>query len=156
MVLAVLEAHCGVKLSTYDVYLNVAGGLRSRNPPPTLPRGGAGVLAGECTAAPDASISARSRCRCDSPGGPDLGRLKKRPNSALAARCCPNRPAARRWRFGPFAQSGRRIDQSGGRNRRARVSQREQGQFRSGPILTLHPDLAGNLANVRIKDRSQI
>src|SRR5207244_5131163 len=28
MVLAVLEAHCGVKLSGYDVYLNVAGGLR--------------------------------------------------------------------------------------------------------------------------------
>src|SRR6202522_2054064 len=28
MVLAVLEAHCGVKLSGYDVYFNVAGGLR--------------------------------------------------------------------------------------------------------------------------------
>jgi DNA repair protein RadA/Sms len=28
MVLAVLEAHCGVKLGGHDVYLNVAGGLR--------------------------------------------------------------------------------------------------------------------------------
>ena len=28
MVLAVLEAHCGVRLSGHDVYLNVAGGLR--------------------------------------------------------------------------------------------------------------------------------
>jgi DNA repair protein RadA/Sms len=28
MVLAVLEAHCGVRLSAHDVYLNVAGGLR--------------------------------------------------------------------------------------------------------------------------------
>src|SRR5262249_23136537 len=28
MVIAVLEAHCGVRLSTHDVYLNVAGGLR--------------------------------------------------------------------------------------------------------------------------------
>src|SRR5581483_8360285 len=32
MVLAVLEAHCGVRLSTYDVYLNVAGGLRIQEP----------------------------------------------------------------------------------------------------------------------------
>jgi DNA repair protein RadA/Sms len=37
MVLAVLEAHCGVKLSGHDVYLNVAGGLRIRNPRPTSP-----------------------------------------------------------------------------------------------------------------------
>ncbi|HWH48346.1 MAG TPA: DNA repair protein RadA, partial [Burkholderiales bacterium] len=32
MVLAVLEAHCGVKLGGYDVYLNVAGGLRINEP----------------------------------------------------------------------------------------------------------------------------
>ncbi len=32
MVLAVLEAHCGVNLSGYDVYLNVAGGLRIKEP----------------------------------------------------------------------------------------------------------------------------
>jgi DNA repair protein RadA/Sms len=32
MVLAVLEAHCGVKLSGYDVYFNVAGGLRIQEP----------------------------------------------------------------------------------------------------------------------------
>jgi DNA repair protein RadA/Sms len=32
MVLAVLEAHCGVRLSTHDVYLNVAGGLRIVEP----------------------------------------------------------------------------------------------------------------------------
>src|SRR6187551_135517 len=32
MVLAVLEAHCGVKLSGYDVYLNVAGGLQIQEP----------------------------------------------------------------------------------------------------------------------------
>jgi DNA repair protein RadA/Sms len=32
MVLAVLEAHCGVRLSGYDVYLNVAGGLRIQEP----------------------------------------------------------------------------------------------------------------------------
>jgi DNA repair protein RadA/Sms len=32
MVLAVLEAHCGVRLSNHDVYLNVAGGLRIQEP----------------------------------------------------------------------------------------------------------------------------
>jgi DNA repair protein RadA/Sms len=32
MVLAVLEAHCGVRLSGHDVYLNVAGGLRIAEP----------------------------------------------------------------------------------------------------------------------------
>src|SRR6202012_4849664 len=32
MVLAVLEAHCGGKLSGHDVYLNVAGGLRIQEP----------------------------------------------------------------------------------------------------------------------------
>jgi DNA repair protein RadA/Sms len=32
VVLAVLEAHCGVKLGGHDVYLNVAGGLRIQEP----------------------------------------------------------------------------------------------------------------------------
>ena len=32
MVLAVLEAHCGVKLGGHDVYLNVTGGLRIQEP----------------------------------------------------------------------------------------------------------------------------
>ena len=32
MVIAVLEAHCGVKLGGYDVYLNVAGGMRIQEP----------------------------------------------------------------------------------------------------------------------------
>jgi DNA repair protein RadA/Sms len=32
MVLAVLEAHCGMRLASHDVYLNVAGGLRIAEP----------------------------------------------------------------------------------------------------------------------------
>ena len=32
MILAVLEAHCGVRLGNHDVYLNVAGGLRISEP----------------------------------------------------------------------------------------------------------------------------
>jgi DNA repair protein RadA/Sms len=51
MVLAVLEAHCGVKLSGYDVYLNVAGGLAaSRSPRPT--RGGRPRLVSSLVNAP--------------------------------------------------------------------------------------------------------
>ena len=37
MILAVLEAHCGVKLGSHDVYLNVAGGIPAyRSLPPDL------------------------------------------------------------------------------------------------------------------------
>ena len=32
MLIAVLEARCGVRLSAHDVYLNVAGGLRLNEP----------------------------------------------------------------------------------------------------------------------------
>ncbi len=32
MILAVLEAHCGVRFSQHDVYLNIAGGLRIQEP----------------------------------------------------------------------------------------------------------------------------
>jgi DNA repair protein RadA/Sms len=32
MILAVLEAHCGVRLGQHDVYLNVAGGMRIQEP----------------------------------------------------------------------------------------------------------------------------
>ena len=32
MVLAVLDAHCGVKLGSHDVYLNIAGGLKINEP----------------------------------------------------------------------------------------------------------------------------
>ncbi|MDP3527043.1 MAG: magnesium chelatase domain-containing protein, partial [Hoeflea sp.] len=32
MILAVLEAHCGVRLGSHDVYLNIAGGYRITEP----------------------------------------------------------------------------------------------------------------------------
>ncbi|WP_370931127.1 DNA repair protein RadA [Bartonella sp. DGB1] len=32
MILAVLEAHCGIKLSNYDIYINVAGGYKIQDP----------------------------------------------------------------------------------------------------------------------------
>jgi DNA repair protein RadA/Sms len=50
MVLAVLEAHCGVKLSGHDVYLNVAGGLRIVEPAADL--AAAAALVSSLTHAP--------------------------------------------------------------------------------------------------------
>jgi DNA repair protein RadA/Sms len=53
MVLAVLEAHCGVRLGGHDVYLNVAGGMRIQEP------------AGDLAAAAALGLVA---CECPSPG----------------------------------------------------------------------------------------
>jgi len=50
MVLAVLEAHCGVRLGGHDVYLNVAGGLRIQEPAADL--AAAAALVSSLTAAP--------------------------------------------------------------------------------------------------------
>jgi DNA repair protein RadA/Sms len=50
MVLAVLEAHCGVKLSGHDVYFNVAGGLRIQEPAADL--AAAAALVSSLTNAP--------------------------------------------------------------------------------------------------------
>src|ERR1700746_1548594 len=50
MVLAVLEAHCGVRLSGHDVYLNVAGGLRIQEPAADL--AAAAALVSSFTEAP--------------------------------------------------------------------------------------------------------
>ena len=64
MVLAVLEAHCGVRLSGHDVYLNVAGGLRIQEPAADLAAAAALVSSlpmRHCR--PMRSISERSRFR---------------------------------------------------------------------------------------------
>src|SRR5215216_875263 len=50
MVLAVLEAHCGMRLSSHDVYLNVAGGLRIQEPAADL--AAAAALVSSLTGAP--------------------------------------------------------------------------------------------------------
>jgi DNA repair protein RadA/Sms len=50
MVIAVLEAHCGVRLSGHDVYLNVAGGLRIQEPAADL--AAAAALVSSLTNAP--------------------------------------------------------------------------------------------------------
>ena len=50
MVIAVLEAHCGVRLAGHDVYLNVAGGLRIQEPAADL--AAAAALVSSLTNAP--------------------------------------------------------------------------------------------------------
>ncbi|MEA2935062.1 MAG: hypothetical protein QOD74_1708 [Variibacter sp.] len=50
MVLAVLEAHCGVRLGSHDVYLNIAGGLRIQDPAADL--AAAAALISSLTGAP--------------------------------------------------------------------------------------------------------
>ncbi len=75
MVLAVLEAHCGVKLSGHDVYLNVAGGLRIQEPAADLAAAAAlGVVAGQCAAADRCGVFRRDfAVGRGAAGGADLG-----------------------------------------------------------------------------------
>ena len=69
MILAVLEAHAGVKLSLHDVYLNVAGGMRADEPAADL--AAAAALVSSLTGAPlppTGSISEKSAS--PAPSGP--------------------------------------------------------------------------------------
>src|SRR5919198_1690336 len=79
MVLAVLEAHCGVRFGSHDVYLNVAGGLRIQEPAADL--AAAAALVSSLANAPlpadgvffgEISLSGAVR-----PVGPTAGRLKE-------------------------------------------------------------------------------
>jgi DNA repair protein RadA/Sms len=69
MMLAVLEARCGLSFSTCEVYLNIAGGYRVQDPAADLAVAAALVSAlSERPVPSDASRSARSRCRANPPG----------------------------------------------------------------------------------------
>src|SRR3954452_21784275 len=46
MIVAVLEAHAGLRFGAHDIYLNVAGGLRIVEPAPRFGAGGAGRFSG--------------------------------------------------------------------------------------------------------------
>jgi predicted ATP-dependent serine protease len=85
MVLAVLEAHCGVRLGGHDVYLNVAGGMRIHEPAGDL--AAAAALVSSLANAPlpadavfgEVSLSGRcGRWRRAPPGS------RKRPNWVVA------------------------------------------------------------------------
>jgi DNA repair protein RadA/Sms len=98
MVLAVLEAHCGVRLGGHDVYLNVAGGLRIQEPAADL--AAAAALVSSLANAPlpadavyfgEVSLSGALR-----PVAQQAARLRKPPSSALLARSRRRPPAPRR------------------------------------------------------------
>ena len=130
MVLAVLEAHCGVKLSGYDVYLNVAGGLRIQEPAADL--AAAAALVSSLVNAPlptdavyfgEISLSGAVR-----PVAQTSARLKEAAKLGFGRAVLPEigpRRGRRRCRSDP--QYRRRIDQPGRGYRRARDAKREQG-----------------------------
>ena len=98
MVLAVLEAHCGVRLGGHDVYLNVAGGLRIQEPAADLAAAAALVSSlGQCAAAGRCGLFRRSvAVGRGPPGGARRRRGSRRPpSSALPAPSCPRPRAAR-------------------------------------------------------------
>ena len=111
MVLAVLEAHCGVRLGGHDVYLNVAGGLRIHEPAADLAAAAALVssLAG-APLPPDAvyfgeiGLSGAIRPVAAGGGAAEGGRR----SSASPAPSCPSRAQrGRRCRTGARPRSGR-------------------------------------------------
>src|SRR3982075_3216837 len=130
MVLAVLEAHCGVKLSGHDVYLNVAGGggggagAGRRGDPGARGRSrrrrGPGVVAGQCAAADGRGVFRRDFIVGRGPaGGADLGPAE----GGGKTRIRPRRAA----RIGPWRGQRRRGD---GPEHRGRVDQPGRGYRR--------------------------
>ena len=132
MVLAVLEAHCGVRLGGHDVYLNVAGGLRIQEPAADL--AAAAALVSSLANAPlpadavyfgEVSLSGAIRPVAQAPPG-----SRKPPSSALPAPSC-RKPRARK----PATPASRSptsasLDQSGRRYRRPAASHAHAGKTR--------------------------
>ncbi len=123
MVLAVLEAHCGVKLSGHDVYLNVAGGLRIQEPAADL--AAAAALVSSLVNAPLADGRGLFRrdfaFRRGPAGGADLGPAEGSGETRLRPRH-PARSGPRRGRrrCRSLPQYRGRIDHPGRGYRRAR------------------------------------
>ena len=119
MILAVLEARCGLSFATAEVYLNVAGGYRLSDPG-GRPRGRRGAGLGAVRAAGaerSAWCSARSRCRARSARSPTPGcGSRKRPSSASRAPGCPRASrAGRAFELAEFANLRALVDQILGR-----------------------------------------
>ena len=103
MVLAVLEAHCGVKLGGHDVYLNVAGGLRIQEPAADL--AAAAALVSSLANAPlpadavyfgEVSLSGAIR---------PVAQARGAAQGSRKARLCPRRRAGGRARRGAPSQA---------------------------------------------------
>ena len=100
MILAVLEARCGLSFSTAEVYLNVAGGYRLTDPAADLAVAAALVSAlAERPVPAEASPSARWPCRASSARWRTrICASRKRPSSASSGRWCRPRSRGRRER----------------------------------------------------------
>ena len=103
MVIAVLEAHAGVRLGQHDVYLNVAGGLRVSEPAADLAAAAALVssLTGSALPAESVYFGEVGLSGRDPAGDADRRPASRRPRSS-ASRC----PSGRR----PPAESAERPD----------------------------------------------
>ena len=93
MLIAVLEARCGVRLAAHDVYLNVAGGLRLNEPAADLAAAAALVSSMSGKPAPEdtvyfGEVSLTGAVRAVAIWISDL---RKQPSSALPAPRCPRR-----------------------------------------------------------------
>ena len=128
MVLAVLEAHCGVRLSGHDVYLNVAGGLRIQEPAADLAAAAALVssLANAALPADAVYFGEISLSGVVRPVAQAAARLKEAPEARLRARLRPGDSARRGGRsalaltaLGPLADLVAEIARPG-RRRAAR------------------------------------
>ena len=111
MVLAVLEAHCGVRLSGHDVYLNVAGGLRIQEPAADLAAAAALVssLADAALPADAVYFGEVSLSGHGAAGGAGGGAAQGGPEARLRPRLRPGDVARRGRRSRPCAdhRSGR-------------------------------------------------
>ncbi len=135
MVLAVLEARCGVAIGAKDIYLNVAGGLRIAEPAADLAVAAALVSALTLEPVPpdDGDLRRDRPCRRGPPGGPGRSaaqgsgqaRLRRRPGAAAArprqgpcggpwARRARARPSERARGARSRAARARRIVRGGG------------------------------------------
>ena len=126
MVLAVLEAHCGVRLGDCDVYLNVAGGLRISEPAADLAVAAALVssrlnaaLPADCVYFGEISLSGAIR-----PVSHATARLKEAQKLGFGRAVLPSAaPAARGRRGSPGHRAARRA-RRGYRCDRSRASRR--------------------------------
>ncbi len=164
MVLAVLEAHCGVRLSGHDVYLNVAGGLRIQEPAADL--AAAAALVSSLANAPlpadavyfgEVSLSGAVR-----PVAQTAARLKEAQKLGfMRAPSFPNRRAAsvRRWPYTLHARDAgepRRRHcpaMERRRGRRVRPAVRMTSISARVTIRSLEQDRAGRLVDDREQER---
>ena len=128
MVLAVLEAHCGVRLSGHDVYLNVAGGLRIQEPAADLAAAAALVssLAGSSLPADAVYFGEISLSGAVRPVAQTASRLKEAQKLGFARAILPDAGArGRDGRGRTVAPVCRQPGEPGRRHRRARENARQ-------------------------------